>query len=178
MQPLADETRWHELSTRRGPGSEWVRDTLRALADGSATAGAFGELWPELCSEGITYDAAYAAAGDIVDLARNLPADASLDHLVVLGLFATYERNVPADLEPGYRRALADAQALALARLADCPVGPYLRYLLAAVAAFRGRADLATALQDLDAIQDDCPTCGTVVFPAELQRIIARERAT
>ena len=127
--------------------------------------------------EGTTYDAAYAAAADLVAIAGGLPVIESLDHLVVLGLFATYEGTVPADLEPGYRQALAEALSLSLARLASCPVGPYLRYLMAAVAAFRGRADLAVALQDLDAIQDDCPSCGTVVFPAELQQVIAREQA-
>ena len=48
-------------------------------------------------------------------------------------------------------------------------------YLLAAVAAFRGRSDLASALQNLDAIQEACPECGTVVFPDELQQIHTRD---
>lgn len=175
---MTDEPRWSELSTRRGPGAEWVRDAVLSLADGSAGNGAFAELWPELCSEGTTYDAAYAAAPALVDLAHRLPPAESLDHLVVLGLFATYEGDVPADLEPGYRQALAHALPLTLGRLVDCPVGAYLRYLLATVAALRGRADLATVLQDLDSIQDACPTCGTVVFASELQQVVGNDRAT
>ena len=63
---------------------------------------------------------------------------------------------------------------MALDRLTDAPIDHNLRYLLAAVAAFRGRTDLAGALGNLDAIQEPCPSCRTVVFPSELQHIIER----
>jgi hypothetical protein len=42
----------------------------------------------------------------------------------------------------------------------------------------RGRPDLAEVLQDLDAIQDPCPTCGTVVHPSMLEAVVARDRSS
>jgi hypothetical protein len=60
---------------------------------------------------------------------------------------------------------------------ADYPIDHNLRYLLAAVAAaLRGRTDLASVLQYLDAVQDICPSCGSAVFPDELQEVIARDQ--
>jgi hypothetical protein len=125
-----ESPRWAELRTRRGPGAEWVRDFLVAASDGSLGPDAFSEMWPEICSEATTYDAAYAAAPYLTTIAGSLPG---------------------------------------------CPVDHSLRYLLAAVAAFRGRADLASVLQDMDAVQEACPSCGTSVFPVELQRVVERD---
>jgi hypothetical protein len=147
-----DSPRWGQLRTRRGPGAEWVRDFLVAASEGSSGTEAFTEMWPEVCSEGTTYDSAYAAAPYLVAIAERLPVAQSIEYLIVLGLIETYACDVPVDLEPGYRRAVLDAQVLALTRLADCPVNHSLRYLLATVAAFRGRGDLASVLQDLDTI--------------------------
>jgi hypothetical protein len=69
------------------------------------------------------------------------------------------------------------ARTLTLRALVGCTTGDELRYLLAAVAAFRGRTDLASALQNLDVIQEPCPACGALVFPSELQRIVDPGRA-
>jgi hypothetical protein len=171
-----ESPRWAELRTRRGPGAEWVRDFLVTASDGSLGPDAFSEMWPEICSEATTYDAAYAAAPYLTTIAGSLPVLRSIEYLIVLGLIETYASDVPPDLEAGYRGALLDAQALAFARLPDCPVDHSLRYLLAAVAAFRGRADLASVLQDMDAVQEACPSCGTSVFPVELQRVVERDQ--
>lgn len=172
-----DSSRWDELSTRMGRTGSSVRDTLRALESTPSRLDVFRELWPELCSEDRTYDAAFAAAPYLVTFAEGVPRQAGLEYLIVLGLIATHTDQVPEDLEPAYNRAQAQALALALDRLTDSPIDHNLRYLLAAVAAFRGRTDLAGALGNLDAIQEPCPSCGTVVFPSELQHIIERDHA-
>jgi hypothetical protein len=175
-QPLPlDDARWRDLRTRSGVGAEWVPDVVRGLQDRALGSDAFRELWPELCSEDRTYDAAFAVAPYLTGIARGLPSHESLEYLIVLGLIETCAGVVPEDLEAAYRWATQDALAHVLERMADCPVGHELRYLLAAVAAFRGRSDLASALQNLDAIQEACPECGTVVFPAELQQIHMRD---
>lgn len=177
VEPLSLESpRWDELSTRTGWGGGRVRDALRALADAPSETHVFSEMWPELCSEETTYDAAYAAAPYLVALAEQLPGGEDLEHLIVLGLIATYAQQIPGDLEPAYLMALTRAQTLVLERLSDCPVDHNLRYLLGAVAAFRGRTDLAGALGNPDAIQEPCPSCGTVVFPTELQQVIERDQ--
>ncbi len=109
-------------------------------------------MWPEICSEGTTYDVAFAAAPYLAEFAQRAPTDKSVEYLLVLGLIVTEAGVVPADLEPAYSSALTHGLALALERLSDCPIDHTLRYLLAAVAALRGRADLASALQNLDAV--------------------------
>ena len=172
-----DSPRWAELSTRMGREGERVRDALRALSANPSDRPVFTEMWPAICSEGTTYDAAFAAAPYLVGFAQRVPSDASIEYLIVLGLIATEAGAIPTDLGPAYLQALRDAQALALKRLADCPIDHNLRYLLATVAAFRGRTDLASVLQDLDAIQQTCPSCGSAVFPDELQQVIARDQA-
>lgn len=128
-------------------------------------------------SEGTTYEAAFAAAPYLVELARRAPADESVDYLVVLGLIETDAGTVPGDLEPAYEKALSDGLALALTRLSDCPTDHELRYLLGTVAALRGRTDLAAVLQNLDAVSTACPGCGSEVFPHELQEVVSRDGA-
>jgi hypothetical protein len=178
VRPLPlDSPRWGELSTRMGREGEDVRDALRVLTANPSDMWVFREMWPTICSEERTYDAAFAAAPYLVALAEQVPTQEASEFLIVLGLIVTYAGVVPSALEPAYRKATADALSVALRRLADCPIDNTLRYLLAAVAAFRGRTDLASVLQDLDAIQDDCPACGAVVFPQELQNVIERDQA-
>ena len=172
-----DSPRWDELSTRMGRAGSSVRESLRSLASTPSRLDLFRELWPELCSEDRTYDAAFAAAPHLVTFAKEVPREEGLEYLIVLGLIATHTDQVPEDLEPAYGEALSRALELALDRLTDAPIDHSLRYLLAAVAAFRGRTDLAGALGNLDAIQEPCPSCGTVVFPSELQHIIERDQA-
>ena len=67
---------------------------------------------------------------------------------------------------------------LTLERLENYTTDADLRYLLASVAAMRGRTDLAEVLQDLDAIQETCPTCGTVVHPSALEAAVDRDRTS
>lgn len=172
-----DSPRWLQLQTRQGEGADWVRDVLRGLQEGALDLDAFHEMWPELCSEDRTYEAAYAAAPYLAELARDQQRSNTTEYLIVLGLMTSYATDVPSDLAPGYRWAVDTGLALSLQALVDCSPGHDLRYLLSAVAAFRGRVDLASALQYLDAIQEPCPACGEVTFPSELQRIIEADRA-
>ncbi len=177
VKPLPlDSAHWDELSTRMGRAGSSARETLRSLESTPSRMDLFRELWPELCSEDRTYEAAFAAAPHLVTFAEDVPRQAGLEYLIVLGLIATHADQVPEDLEPAYNEALARALTLALDRLTDGPIDHHLRYLLAAVTAFRGRTDLAGALGNLDAIQEPCPSCGTVVYPSELQRIVERDQ--
>jgi hypothetical protein len=178
VNPLPlDSPRWDELSTRMGREGRQVRKTLQALSASPSQVELFREMWPELCSEGTTYEAAYAAAPYLVAAAERVSRPDGLEFLIVLGLIATDATYVPEDLAPAYVRALTQALALSLDRLMDCPTDQTLRYLLSAAAAFRGRTDLGATLADLDAVQEPCPTCGTVVFPGELREVTERDRA-
>jgi hypothetical protein len=88
-----DGPRWGELQTRRGEGADWVSRALLGLREGAPDARAFGELWPELCSEETTYEAAYAAAPYLAEMAARGPLSESMEYLIVLGLLTTYATN-------------------------------------------------------------------------------------
>jgi hypothetical protein len=171
-----DSPRWSRLWTRMGPGAYPVPQALRDLGDDPSDLELFREMWPEICAEETTYDAAYAAAPYLVDIAAR--PDTADQYLIVLGLVATYASDVLSDLEPAFRTAMRRGLTLALERLETCRTDADLRYLLASVAAMRGRPDLAEVLQDLDAIQEPCPTCGTIVYPSLLQAAIERDRSS
>jgi len=171
-----DSPRWGRLWTRMGPGAYPVPQALRDLDDDPSDLELFREMWPEICAEETTYDAAFACLPYLMDLAGRRDNAHSDEYLIVAGLIATYASDVPSDLEPAYRAAMHRGLTLALERLESCGTGAELRYLLATVAAMRGRTDLAEVLQDLDAIQEPCPTCGTVVHPSELRAAIERDR--
>ncbi|SDL65019.1 hypothetical protein [Tessaracoccus oleiagri] len=170
-----DNPRWATLGTRNGPGAQRVRDALLTLLDAPSEMAVFNEMWPEICSDDTTFDAAYAAAPYLVSMAELAPMQNAVEYLIVLGLIETYAQVVPEDLESAYRDALRDATELALRRLDECSIDHTLRYLLGAVAAFRGRRDLAGALVDIDLVQETCPSCGTLIFPSELQQITHRD---
>jgi hypothetical protein len=172
-----DSPRWGQLSTRMGHEGERVRDELRPLSADPSRVSMFTEIWPEICSEGTTYDVAFAAAPYLVEFAQRAATQESNEYLVVLGLIATDAEAVPADLQATYAGALKRGLALALERLSDCPIDHTLRYLLATVAALRDRADLASVLQDLDAVSGVCQACGTDAFPTQLQDVTRRDRA-
>ncbi|MCK9824793.1 hypothetical protein NOCD_15005 [Nocardioides cavernae] len=173
-----DSPRWSQLWTRIGPGAYPVPQALRALGDDPSDLDLFKEMWPEICAEETTYDAAFAALPYLMDFAGRVePADAD-EYLIVAGLIATYAPDVPSDLEPAFRTAMRRGLTLTLERLENCTTDADLRYLLASVAAMRGRTDLAEVLQDLDAIQETCPTCGTVVHPSALEAAVDRDRTS
>ena len=161
-----------------GPGAYPVPQVLQALGDDPSDLELFREMWPEICSEETTYDAAFAALPYLIDLAACLGTAEADENLIVAGLIATYASEVPSDLEPAFGAAMQRGLTLALERLESCKTDAHLRYLLASVAAMRGRTDLAEVLQDLDAIQEPCPTCGTVVHPSHLQAAIERDRSS
>lgn len=172
-----DSPRWSQLWTRMGPGAYPVPQALRELGDNPSDLDLFREMWAEICCEETTYDAAFAATPYLMDYAARLESPEAEEYLIVVGLIATYASDVPSDLEPAFRSAMRRGLALTLERLEACRTNADLRYLLGAVAALRGRTDLAAILQDLDAIQESCPSCGTVVHPSELQAAIDRDRA-
>ena len=173
-----DSPRWSRLWTRMGPGAYPVPQALRDLGDDPSDLELFREMWPEICAEETTYDAAFAAAPYLMDFAARLGTADADEYLIVAGLIATYASEVPSDLEPAFGAAMQRGLTLALERLKNCKTNADLRYLLASVAAMRGRTDLAEALQNLDAIQEPCTTCGTVVYPSELQAVIEQDRSS
>jgi hypothetical protein len=155
-----------------------VPDALRRVVGNPADSAGFDDLWPYLCSEGTTWDAAYAATPYLVDIAGRVEPGVAAHYLTVVGLVVACgsPSDVPDDLRADYDRALAAALPLATARLADCPDDETLRYLLATVAALRGRDDLAEVLQNIETVSAECPECGGETWPDDLQAVTARDQ--
>jgi hypothetical protein len=187
LLPL-DDPRWKELDLRNWRGgrrSEWtpdgpfVPDELSELAKNPVDIERFRGLWPWLCSEGTTYAAAYAAVPYMVAFAERLPPERRFEYLCVVGLVEADSCPEQGEscaikeyLADGYRRALARALALIAETLCVPHDVSETRYLLGAVAAIKGHRKLAKVLQDMDAISGECPKCGEMVFPEELQEAI------
>jgi hypothetical protein len=87
----------------------------------------FREMWPEICSEETTYDAAFAALPYLIDLAARLGTAEADEYLIVAGLIATYASDVPNDLEPAFGAAMQRGLTLALERLEGCKTDAHLR---------------------------------------------------
>ena len=122
-----------------GPGAYPVPQVLRELDNDPSDVELFREMWPEICAEETTYDAAYAAAPYLMDFAARLDTADADEYLIVAGLIATYASEVPSDLEPAFKNAMQRGLELTLQRLQKCKTNEDLRYLLASVAAMRGR---------------------------------------
>jgi hypothetical protein len=133
-------------------------------------------MTPYLCSEGTTWAAAYAAVPYIVELARRLQPKDRADYLIFVGFVEAYSCPDSGDafqikpyLVASYQQALTEALPL----LAETLVYPHDRYttlhLLAAVAAVNGHRELGLVLNDLEAICEECPRCGEIVYPQEIQ---------
>ena len=168
---------WAGLEHRSGVAGHptLVPDGLGHLVEHPDDLDAFGELWPQLCSEGTTWPAAFAAAPYLVELARFAKPESASQYLIVLGLFATYAGEPPGDLADAYAAAVIDALPQVTEALRTCRSDETLRYLLGSVAALRGRTELAALLQDVDAVTGECPECGADVYPAELQRVVEED---
>jgi hypothetical protein len=183
-----DDPRWKELDHRNwrdGKPSEWspsspfVPIELAKLDENPGDIERFWELLPWLCSESTTYAAAYAAFPYFVDFARRLSSNKRTAYLIAIGLIvasACPEKGSASEIKPylkeWYSRAIENALPLLLETLSESTASVDLRYLLASVAAVKGNTRLANVLQDLDAISCDCPKCGEVVFPTELQEAV------
>jgi hypothetical protein len=98
VRPLPlDNPRWGELSTRMGREGEDVRSALRDLTANPSEMWVFREMWPTICSEGTTYDAAFAAAPYLVAFAEQVPTQEASEYLIVLGLIVTYASTSASD---------------------------------------------------------------------------------
>lgn len=170
-----DDPRWSELRCRNGNAS-WVAQHLTNWLERPEESGDFVELWPDMCSEGTTWSAAYAAVPYVVELAKRLPREERFYPLCFIGLVAICscpESGEPFSIQPylaeSYRQALTNALPLLADALVHWEDQCETRYLLAATAAVKGCPKLGQVLNQLECICGECPRCGESVYPVELQ---------
>jgi hypothetical protein len=156
--------------SRNGPAG-FVPGCLRHLLDHPDDLPAFQDLWPELCSEGTAWSAAYAAAPYIVEIADKLSPAQRFEHVYFVGYVAACECSDQGEsfrlqpyLEGGYREALQKGLVLLTETLLCAHDTIQTRYLLASTAALKGHPALGRTIEMLDS---GCPHCGKPLLEAE-----------
>jgi hypothetical protein len=183
-----DDPRWKELDHRNwshGKRSDWapdapfVPDELAELVKNPADLKRFSDLWPWLCSEGTAWAAAYAAVPYAVELAKRVRPEQRFEYLCFVGLVVMCscpDQGGSFEIKPylvkGYQQALAEALPLLAETLLARHDATETRYLLAAAAALKGHCKLGEVLEHMDCICGECPKCGEVVYPEELQEAL------
>jgi hypothetical protein len=129
---------------------------------------AFQDLWPELCSEGTAWSAAYAAAPYIIEIAQKLSPAQRFEHVFFVGCIARCECPDSGEsfrLQPylaeSYHHALREGLVLVGATLACAQDADDTRHLLASISALKGHRELAEAIEHLDC---GCPHCGKEIL--------------
>jgi hypothetical protein len=148
-----DDPRWQELASTYGDGRAVARWLARARA-GEPLDDWYDPLFQELLHQYTLSEAAYAAIPHLVDIARQRPETAK--YLVVLAgqCYAHAGEadapEIPPDLEDGWQAALRAAVPVLLEVLREPGLGEGdVRYLLSSLAALKGYAALATAIEAL-----------------------------
>src|SRR5262245_135320 len=116
-----DDPRWSKLDTRSGH-ADWVPRWLGTLLKRPDDREMFADSWPDLCSEGTAWSAAFAATPYIADLAAAVPIESRQDYVYFVGLVAMNSvRSRPGGpfglrrfLASGHREALHRALSLAI----------------------------------------------------------------
>lgn len=165
-----DDPRWSKLDTRSGR-ADWVPRWLRALRERPGDRATFADSWPDLCSEGTAWSAAFAATPYIADLAAAVPPTSRYDYVFFLGLVAMNTVGGQPKGGPfGMRRFLAPAHRAALRRALPLAIevlharlsAEETRQLLAGVAALKGSVVLGDYISRLHCGYV-CPRCGAEV---------------
>jgi len=156
MLPLISE-RWQDLQHAYGSASDipallTALETLPPTNDPDAEP--YFSLWSALCHQGDVYTASYAAVPHFVRVIATAPERAGwiLFQLVACIEIARLQGRgpiVPSDLQDAYRQALDQIPKL-VADVHKPWDEVWCRCLLSAIAASKGFADLADAVQELD----------------------------
>jgi hypothetical protein len=169
-----DSVRWQDLGIRSG-SARGVPNDLEYLLEHPEDEERLADLSSELCSEGTTWSAAYAAAPYLLEIARKLPLETCGYALVTIGFIVLQgsDSDVPSDLLGAYRGTIPSA----LLRLIDTIHFPStakdLRYQFLALAALKGHLALAELMDVVDG-EISCPACdeslGDVFEAAGIER--------
>lgn len=153
-----DDPRWMELNARGA--MTFVMREMDRLVRNPGDYGSFSDFWPHLCSEGTTWDAAFAVAPYLIEFAHQAPEEKRYDYALVIGLMEAYsDSTVPEYLQAGWEQAKSEARVILQKYLWLSMDAIEDRYFLAAVAALKGYPGLSDTLMNLDC----CEACSTQI---------------
>jgi hypothetical protein len=156
MLPL-DDPRWTECHAEGGHAAHVPR-WLRQLLNQPDNLKLFEQQRWMLCSEEVTWSAAFPAAPYFIEAARRAQRAARTEYVCFLGSIVMYRvsreeadqfTKCPLDLEPAFQGAVIAAEEMATSVLPGAKSEEAVRRLLAAVAAFKGFPGMARAILDL-----------------------------
>ena len=150
--------RWSQLSHAYGAAEDIPALLERARLDlrpGGNSDSAWFELWSSLCHQGDAYTASYAAAPELVAIAKGRQGKHQYDPLCLVGCIelARLEGRapgIPDDLIAGYESARREAASLIEALLTTKLDDEWRVALSADLASLRGDPVKARALLDAD----------------------------
>ncbi len=162
LLPL-DDPSWTTLAGNYGPGTAVARLLSDAWA-GAPQDAWYEELFQNLLHQDTLSPVAYAAVPHLVEIAGQR-AEGRVEMMVLVGACYAHSGEaeapaLPAALRPAWDAAREDSVPMVLDMLREPGLTETaVRYLLAALAALRGHAGLALALETLD-VDIQCPRCG------------------
>ena len=154
-----DAAEWRDLQHAYGSASD-IPDLLRQLARDTRPKADYREepwysLWSRLCHQGDIYTGSYAAVPHIVEIALEaaFPMDLSfvlLPARVEIARATGRGPDIPPPLELAYHRSLKRLLECAIRHTREDWDNSTAVLLMGAVAAAKGRIELADALTNLD----------------------------
>jgi hypothetical protein len=154
-----DDVRWKQMTGGyKGPYDP--RPALVLLESNGADETAWDELWSELHHQGDVGEASYAAVPHLVRIYRKHGRPDWNTYAIVATVELARDSSgnppVPEWLAGGYRRALDDLAAVALAQLPDAADSETVRSMLAIVAIWKGARTYGHVLAELteDEVQE------------------------
>ena len=150
--------RWQELAHAYGAAGDVPALLRRARLDlrsGADSQSAWFELWSALCHQGDAYTAGYAAAPELVAIAKTRANERQYDPLTLVGSIelARLEGrgpSIPIDVSEDYQRAVAEAGAMIERLLPNVADADWRVGLSASLAALKGDATRARELFDAE----------------------------
>jgi hypothetical protein len=150
--------RWHQLAHAYGAAGDVPALLRRARLDlrtGADSQSAWFELWSALCHQGDAYTASYAAAPELVAIAKTRTNERQYDPLILVGSIelARLEGrgpSIPPDVTADYKRAVAEASAMIDRLLPTVADADWRVGLSASLAALTGDAAKARELFDAE----------------------------
>jgi hypothetical protein len=150
-----ESSRWSQLEQAFGDAS----DIPALLVQLAGVPGSSGEsepwfsLWSALAHQGDVYDASFAAVPHVVQALATSPLKAEAVYFQFPAWVEVCRRKneveIPEDLAPAYFEALSQLPALVAAASAREWDAEFLQCALSAIAAAKGQAEVAEAVQEL-----------------------------
>jgi hypothetical protein len=137
-----------------------------------------GELWREVYNcvwhQNTIESAAFAVVPHLVNKLAVVSADRKIEYVIDLGFIEVARRewndnDIPQILLTDYDLAVKESRKYAVECLDLAPDKITFRYLLGAVSSLYDQTKLGDILFHLDCIADECPKCGEIVYPSEIQ---------